>query len=109
MESVHGPLSSLVSLSAAGAGLLLLGRRRQPAAPPKPTTTAGWIARCEQVLASFERLQTSLELPPERWADGQQRRRDQLAALARQQSDPHLNLALVGTEIGEKLVRFHRP
>ena len=98
MESVHGPLSSLVSLSAAGAGLLLLGRRRQPAAPPKPTTTAGWIARCEQVLASFERLQTSLELPPERWADGQQRRRDQLAALARQQSDPHLNLALVGTE-----------
>jgi len=98
IENVHGPLSSLVSLSAAGAGLLLLGRRRQPATPLKPTTTAGWIARCEQVLASFERLQSSLELPPERWADGQQRRREQLAELTRQQSDPHLNLALVGTE-----------
>lgn len=98
LESLHGPLSSVLSLSAATAGLLILGGPRKPSAASKPRTSAGWVERCEQVLSSFERLQPSLDSESGSFAEAQQGRRDQLAHLLGQQADPHLNLALVGTE-----------
>jgi uncharacterized protein (DUF697 family) len=75
-----------------------LAGRRKPSGLLKPTSAAGWLARCEQVLASFERLQATLEAPPERFDRAQRSRRQQLSDLQQQQVDPHLNLALVGTE-----------
>ena len=48
-ESVHGPLSSLLSLGAAGAGLWLLGGRMRPSGQQLPQSSEGWLERCEAV------------------------------------------------------------
>lgn len=92
LESAHGPLSSLLSLSAAAAGLWLLSARLKPRPPQLPTSVAGWLERCDTVLASFERLQPAA---PEGEA-AQGRRRQQLEQLRSRGDADGLRWALVG-------------
>jgi uncharacterized protein (DUF697 family) len=91
LESSRGTLSSLISLSAAAAGLWLLSGRLRPSGRALPTSVEGWLERCQAVLESFERLE--LESDPL----AQQQRRDQLEQWRERQADPHLHLALVGS------------
>jgi len=57
LESSQGTLSSLISLSAAAAGLWLLSGRLRPSGKALPTSVEGWLERCQAVLDSFERLE----------------------------------------------------
>ena len=87
-DSLH--LSSVVPLVAAGAGLWLLARRRPALAPAQlPRSSEGWIARCEAVLAQFERLEGQGD-------PGQTQRLDALEALKQQQQRQRLDVALSG-------------
>ena len=90
LEAAHGPLSSLLSLGAASAGLWLLSGRLRPSGRQLPTTVKGWLERCQTVLLSFERLQPAGE------DAAQQRRREQLERLQLHREQDHLCLALVG-------------
>jgi uncharacterized protein (DUF697 family) len=92
LESAHGPLSSLLSLSAAAAGLWLLSARLKPRPPQLPTSVAGWLERCDSVLASFERLQAA---DPEGQA-AQAQRHLQLEQLRSRDEQGSLRWALVG-------------
>ena len=92
LESAHGPLSSLFSLGAAAAGLWLLSARLRPRPPQLPTSVAGWLERCDTVLASFERLQASG--PEAELAQGGRRR--QLEQLRGREAEAGLRWALVG-------------
>jgi hypothetical protein len=95
LENLHGPLSSLISLSAAAGGLWLLSGRLRPTSVSLPSGSQGWIDRLESLLAAFERLD-----PPEQGtpaAAEQQRRRLQLRQLVERGGRSHLELALVGT------------
>lgn len=95
LDSLHGPLSSLFSLSATAAGLWLLAGRLRPGRPARPSSNAAWLERLEAVLASFARLDPEglgLADHPD-----QQRRRRQLADLLERQGRCHLELALVGS------------
>ncbi len=94
LETAHGPLSSLLSLSAAAAGLWLLSARLRPRAPQLPTSVAGWFERCEAVLASFERLQGGADAA---FRPQQQRRQQQLQQLKERSGQGALQWALVGT------------
>lgn len=91
LEAAHGPLSSLLSLGAASAGLWLLSGRLRPSGRQLPTTVQGWQERCRSVLSSFERLQ------PSGHEAEQQQRREQLERLQSRQQEAHLSLALVGS------------
>ena len=105
VESAHGALSNLLSLTAAAGGLWLLSSRMRPSGRQLPTTPQGWIERCEAVLDSFERLQAPLEgssapaLPAAEVQEdpAQQQRRCQLKQLRERQQQAHLQLALVGS------------
>lgn len=90
VDSLHGPLSSLFSLSAAAGGLWLLAGRLRPSGAARPRSSAAWLERLEAVLASFERLQ------PEAVADQVLRRRQLQELQARQGCRP-LELALAGS------------
>jgi uncharacterized protein (DUF697 family) len=90
LESSRGPLSSLISLSAAAAGFWLLSGRLRPSGRALPKSVEGWLERCQSVLESFERLEPDAD-PHE-----QQRRREQLDQLRQSQGDSHLQVALVG-------------
>ena len=90
LESSRGPLSSLISLSAAAAGFWLLSGRLRPSGRALPKSVEGWLERCHSVLESFERLEPDAD-PHE-----QQRRREQLDQLRQSQGDSHLQVALVG-------------
>jgi hypothetical protein len=90
LESSRGPLSSLISLSAAAAGFWLLSGRLRPSGRALPKSVEGWLERCQSVLESFERLEPDAD-PHE-----QQRRRGQLDQLRQSQADCHLQVALVG-------------
>ena len=57
LESSRGPLSSLISLSAAAAGFWLLSGRLRPSGRALPKSVEGWLERCHSVLESFERLE----------------------------------------------------
>jgi len=94
LEASHGPLSSLLSLAAASTGLWLLRGRLKPRAPQLPTSVAGWLERCEAVLASFERLQPAHAADA---ASQQFRRQGQLQRLRDRQDSGRLQLALVGS------------
>jgi len=94
LETAHGPLSSLLSLSAAAAGLWLLSARLRPRAPQLPTSVPGWFERCEAVLASFERLHGGADAA---FRPQQQRRRQQLQQLKERAGQGMLQWALVGT------------
>jgi uncharacterized protein len=59
LESLHGPLSSLMGLGAAGAGLWLLGGRMRPSGQHLPQSSEGWLERCEAVLEQFQVLQAA--------------------------------------------------
>jgi uncharacterized protein (DUF697 family) len=91
LEFSRGTLSSLISLSAAAAGLWLLSGRLRPSGRALPTSVEGWLERCQAVLDSFERLQ--VEPDPE----AQQQRHNQLEELRRRQADRHVQVALVGS------------
>jgi uncharacterized protein (DUF697 family) len=93
LETAHGPLGSLLSLGAAAGGLWLLSSRLRPRPPQLPTSVAGWVDRCEAVLASFERLQPAAggEGPGAR-----ARRHQQLEQLRQRGNDDQLHWALVG-------------
>jgi len=90
LESSHGALSSVISLSAAAAGFWLLSGRLRPSGRALPTSVEGWLERCQSVLESFERLEP----------DGdpllQQQRREQLEQLRQSLGSAHLQVALVG-------------
>jgi hypothetical protein len=90
LESSRGPLSSLVSLSAAAAGFWVLRGRLRPSGRALPKSVEGWLERCQNVLECFERLAPDAD-PLE-----QQQRREQLEQLRRSQGDSHLQVALVG-------------
>ena len=90
LESSHGALSSLVSLSAAAAGLWLLGGRLRPSGRSQPSSVEGWLERCQSVLESFERLDPAGD--PQR----HDQRRQQLELLRQRQGDSALEVALVG-------------
>jgi len=90
LESSRGPLSSLISLSAAAAGFWLLSGRLRPSGRALPKSVEGWLERCHSVLESFERLEPDAD-PQEL-----QRRREQLDQLRQSQGDSHLQVALVG-------------
>ena len=90
LESSRGPLSSLVSLSAAAAGFWLLSGRLRPSGRALPKSVEGWLERCQNVLECFERLAPDAD-PLE-----QQQRREQLEQLRRSQGDSHVQVALVG-------------
>ena len=102
LESVHGPLSSLVSLSAAGAGLWLLGGRSRPSAQHLPQSSEGWLERCEAVLEQFQTLESSgsdeAQAQDQRFQQIQELRRTQLQVLRQRQQESAIHLALVGTE-----------
>jgi len=91
LETMHGPLSSLLSLSAAAAGLWVLSGRLRPSGRALPSSVEGWLERCQSVLGSFERLQ------PDGDRCAHQTRRLQLDTLREKQSEPHLSVALVGS------------
>jgi uncharacterized protein (DUF697 family) len=91
LGSVHGPLSSVLSLSAAAAGLWVLSGRLRPSGRGLPSSVEGWLERCQSVLESFERLQPD----GDRFVHHQ--RRLQLDALRERQSETHLSVALVGS------------
>lgn len=95
LDSLHGPISSLLSLSAAAGGLWLLAGRLRPGTVALPSSSQGWIERLEGVLASFERLDPEGEGAPT--AAPQQLRRRQLAQLQERQGRRHLEIALVGS------------
>jgi uncharacterized protein (DUF697 family) len=90
LESSHGALSSLISLSAAAAGFWLLSGRLRPSGGALPTSVEGWLERCQSVLESFERLE------PDGDPLVQQQRREQLEQLRQSQGSTHLQVALVG-------------
>jgi uncharacterized protein len=91
VDSLHGPLSSLFSLSAAAGGLWLLAGRLRPSGAAQPRSSSAWLERLEAVLTSFEQLQ------PEAQAD-QLQRRQELAQLRERQGRRQLELALVGAQ-----------
>ena len=95
VDSLHGPLSSLLSLSAAAGGLWLLSGRLRPSPLALPANSDGWLERLEGVLQAFERLEAGLEA--EHAAAGQDRRRQELLQLQQRQGRRHLELALVGS------------
>jgi len=84
-----------------GGGLLLLGGlaggwwwlsgSRRPITPKLPVSLEGWITRCQQVLAAFERLDPD-------GLEAQQQRRQTLQALEQAQQRSQLQLALLGTD-----------
>jgi uncharacterized protein len=91
VDSLHGPLSSLLSLSAAAGGLWLLAGRLRPSGAGQPRSNTAWLERLDAVLASFERLQ------PEAEAEHRERR-EQLEQLKERQGRRQLELALVGSQ-----------
>ena len=95
VDSLHGPLSSLLSLSAAAGGLWLLSGRLRPSPLALPASSAGWLERLEGVLQAFERLETGLGAEPATAAQDQ--RRQELLQLQQRQGRRHLELALVGS------------
>jgi len=95
VDSLHGPLSSLLSLSAAAGGLWLLSGRLRPSPLNLPASSEGWLERLEGVLQAFERLEAGLEA--ESAAGGQDKRRQELLQLQQRQGRRHLELALVGS------------
>lgn len=90
LESSRGALSSLVSLSAAAAGLWLLSGRLRPSGRNLPSSVEGWLERCQSLLASFERLDPNLD--PQR----HQQRAEQLELIRQREGELHLEVALVG-------------
>jgi uncharacterized protein (DUF697 family) len=90
LESSHGALSSVISLSAAAAGFWLLSGRLRPSGRALPTSVEGWLERCQSVLDSFERLEPDAD-PLE-----QQQRQAQLEQLRQRLGESHLQVALVG-------------
>ena len=102
LESLHGPLSSVLSLGAAGAGLWLLSGRMRPSGKHLPQSSQGWLERCEAVLEQFQVLQDgSAEegLAQARTFESlQSERRSQLELLRQRQGEACIQLALVGTE-----------
>ena len=95
LDSLHGPLSSLLSLTAAAGGLWLLAGRLRPGKVALPSSSQGWIERLDGLLVSFERLDPEGEGAPT--AAPQQRRRAQLAQLQERQGRRHLEIALVSS------------
>jgi len=90
-DSLH--LSSVLPLVAAGAGCWLLARRGPAvAAATLPRSSEGWIARCQTVLAQFERLEGQS-------APGQAQRLGDLEALKQQQQRQRLDVALSGCRL----------
>lgn len=90
-DSLH--LYSVLPLVAAGAGCWLLARRRPAvAAATLPRSSEGWIARCQTVLAQFERLGGQ-------GAPGQEQRLGDLEALKQQQRRQRLDVALSGCRL----------
>ncbi|WP_438982679.1 YcjF family protein [Vulcanococcus sp.] len=90
LERSQGALSSLVSLSAAAAGLWLLSGRLRPSGRSLPSSVDGWLERCQSVLESFDRL--DLQGDPHQ----QRQRRQKLELIRQRQSERHLEVALVG-------------
>ena len=94
VDSLHGPLSSLLSLSAAAGGLWLLSGKLRPT-PAPPQHSDGWIERLEGLLEAFNRLdpqgQGAMEGPE------QMHRRHELALLQARQQREFLEIALVGS------------
>ena len=90
-DSLH--LSSVLPLAAAGLGCWLLARRRPAGAVARlPRSSEGWIARCETVLAQFERLAGQPD-------DGLAQRLSDLEELKQQQQRQRLDVGLSGCRL----------
>ena len=98
LDSLHGPLTSVMTLGAAAGGLWLLGSPRRPSGRALPRTAQAWLERCQGVLASFERLEGES-------TTAQQQRQQQLDDLRQRQQRQHLDVALVGTEVPDQALQ----
>ncbi|MFM7651749.1 MAG: DUF697 domain-containing protein, partial [Vulcanococcus sp.] len=98
VDSLHGPLSSLLSLSAAAGGLWLLSGRLRPSPLSLPASSEGWLERLEGMLQAFDRLDGVPDTAalPAAEHPAQERRRRELLQLQERQGRRHLELALVG-------------
>ena len=98
VDSLHGPLSSLLSLSAAAGGLWLLSGRLRPSPLALPASSEGWIERLDGVLQAFDRLEDHPDggAGADAVPSSQERRRRELHQLQQRQGRRHLELALVG-------------
>jgi len=102
LETLQGPLSSLLGLSAAAAGLWLVsGRLRPNSQASLPSSSEAWLQRCEAVLQSFETLDQDGDL------QRQEQRRHQLGALRQLVGEPHLRVALVGSSGWSDALQSH--
>jgi uncharacterized protein (DUF697 family) len=95
VDSLHGPLGSLLSLSAAAGGLWLLSGRLRPSPAALPASSQGWLDRLETVLQAFDRLDPDPAAAA--GAPGQECRRRELRDLQERQGRRHLEVALVGS------------
>lgn len=86
---LHGAGGGLVGVAALAGGVWLLSRRRPSQSFQAPTDLADWVARCDQVLAQFERLAPDA-------GEAQARRRDSLARWRSETEARSPRLALVG-------------
>ena len=93
VDSLHGPLSSVLSLTAAAGGLWLLSARLRPT-PVLPHHSDGWLERLEGLLEAFERLDPEGQGAAQ--APEQLQRRRELASLQARQRRQQLEIALVG-------------
>jgi hypothetical protein len=95
LDSLHGPFSSLLSLSAAAGGLWLLAGRLKPQRSLLPSSHEGWLERLDKLLDSFERLDPQVQGAAA--VAGQAARALELSQLRERQQRDHLELALVGS------------
>ncbi len=86
---MHGSGGGLVGVAALAGGVWLLSRRRPTPGFQAPTDLGQWVARCDQVLAQFDRL------APEA-SEAQTRRRESLARWRSETGARPPRLALVG-------------
>jgi hypothetical protein len=86
---LHGAGGGLVGVAALAGGAWLLSRRRPSQGFQAPTDLSDWVARCDQVLAQFDRLAPDA-------SEAQSRRRDSLARWRCETEERSPRLALVG-------------
>ncbi len=91
LRSLPGEGWGLMGLAGLAAGWWWLGRRpARLAGPTLPSSFEAWLRRCDALLLQFEQL----EVEP---GEGQERRRQALAALRAEGARSGLHLALVGS------------
>ena len=96
----HGLGHTALNLTLAGAAVLWLRRRsRGNLGRLAPTSAAGWLERCDTLLAQFEQLQPATAEADSTALLDQQQRQQQLQQLRTTLGAAALQLAVAGTEL----------